>query len=105
MARGRDINAGVDCFGLVAWFYAEGADIAIPDPLEPGGVDGLMQAFRQVDEPAFGDVVRLVGIGEEEHLGVWLPEGILHAARTRGVLLTPHGRIGLRGCFRWREWL
>ena len=48
-----------------------------------------------------GDAVRFASTGTE-HLGLAVPDGVLHAHEKRGVIISPVTRLDLAGVYRLR---
>jgi len=107
-----DIAQGFDCYTLVrfvrAYYYGRPTPLAAPPARKWQGPAacalGMHHARRatrtraplwQQCEPHLGCVVGLARFKVERlhHCGVLIPEGVLHAMRDAGVMLTPCARL------------
>lgn len=90
--RGRDIETGLDCWGLLRAFYKDVLDIELPTYenayQDSNEMNQTVQAIRyekrddtwvKVTSPAYGDGVLLRIAGHPCHVGIYLGDGrMLH---------------------------
>jgi cell wall-associated NlpC family hydrolase len=98
---------GCNCLGLVVLFCREVLGREIPFPPTQNATEvrasALSAYFDRIDVPAFGDVVTMPGVeGEQEHVGIWTPLGVLHSHRKAASILTPARRLQIREVYRLR---
>lgn len=98
--KGRDPAIGLDCWGLVRWFYAEEFGLHLPAHDERyehsyarAEVAALAQAetaahWRPVPVPAYGDVVVITVARRPFHVGI-----ALHDDRFLHNLTAPQGAV------------
>lgn len=93
---GRDLS-GMDCLGLVIYYYREGLDIEISDPVSSDPKDVLDHSFfeewDEIENPEKHCVVSFSDGEGRHHLGVMTPHGVLHTGRRTHAILTPLERF------------
>lgn len=96
---GEDLNAGVDCSGLVRASYAEkGVDV----PHQTGAIyeSDLFEHVNSVDELKPGDLIQYGGSGSNGHIGIYTGDGtVVHAPATGN----PVREDSLEEYYNWSE--
>lgn len=113
---GRELNVGVDCWGLVRHVYAVCLGITLPaypnvDPTRTDELvrrmeEGVRTEWTELDEPEDWVGVGLSSGRLVHHVGVWLAGGVLHAVPSTGVVYqTTNGlrMAGLRCIQFWKH--
>lgn len=120
--KGRDPSTGLDCWGLVRWWYAQELDIALPEhgSLTSIGTDlaALQDAIRvqlhnwqPVTQPQWGDLLLVRLLGRPIHVGICLGDAdgeprFLHAREGVGVAVSrmedPRWKDRIEACYRHR---
>ncbi|NCU26489.1 hypothetical protein EOM86_07175 [Candidatus Nomurabacteria bacterium] len=76
--HGRDIQKGVDCFGLVKAVLENEFGRNFPDWREG---DEDLNGFKKIDEPKIGCIALFKFAGVPAHIGIYIGEGrVLHVA-------------------------
>lgn len=100
---GRDLDSGVDCYGLVYVVYTEVFNIEMP-LLNTGYHKSINQVasikrdeWVAVTEPMVGDVI-LFRNGGERHVGLWLGNNkMIHSSNNTNVCIENYERA------RWKN--
>ena len=99
-------DKGVDCLGLIIAVYASfGIEVDDPMSLDPSRVREFVLADQWVEALTIrtGDVASYTVKGVEQHLGILIPGGILHATEDLGVLVTKRSIMKLTGYFSFKD--
>lgn len=104
-----DTEAGAYCTGLACLFFRHHG-IDVPNPCSESADVVLNSAIHQrfvpvgLDSPRYGDVAAIEVAGEAGmHVGIWTPEGVLHATRKAGSIVTPARRLKILGYYRHHD--
>lgn len=103
--RGRDPTTGLDCWGLVCWWYAVELGLVLPTLTDapsgehdtehlPALIQTQARAWRKVSVPERGDVVVVRIAGQPFHVAVYAglingEPSLLHALKGVGVHYSP----------------
>lgn len=98
--KGRDPKTGLDCWGLLRWYYANEKGIELPSytdrasgGTDPDGVaavvlEEITRQWRTVVSPIEGDAVVLRVGGRPFHVGVYLAgRRLLHTLDQHGSVI------------------
>jgi cell wall-associated NlpC family hydrolase len=108
LLHGRDMDVGVDCYGLVILVYKDILGVDLPDwQADSDSIKGMVTALErelrgQIDReyaieketPDDMDIITVSRHGRPHHMGVYVSGGVLHANQANeAVVFDPWDRF------------